>query len=230
MDIDIGGILRSWKYEPNALVIRKIIGDDEKEKIQIRVNLGILQMEVDGRPDGSTPHNEASLLEYYDSLIEEFMERDGNADGFTLNPRDMKELDNELMQYYHRRTCFFALDDYEHARRDAEHNLALMDIIKEHCRDKDYVESHERFKPFVIMERARAIGLGSMDSEDYSTAMKNIGSSIETIEEFYRERGASEEEIQKSQELTMLKKWRNQIYEKWEGGITEFEEDEDSDE
>ena len=227
MDMDISETLKSFKYRPNALVIRKIAGDDGKEKIQIRVSLGILQMEVQGRPDGKTPHSAESMLEYYSLLIQESREQDGTAEGFMLLPEEMDALDDELMQYYHRRTCFFALGDYDHARKDAEHNLELMDIIRQHCRDKDYIDSHERFRPFVLMERARAIVLKSMNMKDYAAAMQDIGSAIDAIENFYRESGISEERIQKSQELAMLKNWRSQIHQEWEGGVTEIDEGSD---
>ena len=229
VDRDISEILRSWEYQPDALIMRKIMGDDGKEKIQIRINLGILQMETDVRPDGKTLHNAKSLLEYYSSLIEEFRKRDGTAENFTLTQKDMKELDDELMQYYHRRICFFALKDYAYARRDAEHNLTLMDIIKRHCKDKDYIESHERFRPFIIMEKARAAGLEGIDKGDYANAMRHIGNAIDTIEGFYRERGAAEEEIQRSPELVILRKWRGQVHQDWEGGVTEMDDDDDDD-
>lgn len=227
MYADISDILRSWEYQPNALTIRRIMGDDGKEKIQIRINLGILQMEAKDRPDGRSPHFAESLLEYYNSLIEEFEEQNGTAESFALTRRDMRELDDELMQYYHRRICFFALGDYEYASRDAEHNLKLMDIIKEHCKDQNYIESHERFRPFILMERARAIVLKSMNTGDYASAMENVSDAIDTIEDLYRERGASEERIRRSQELTILKKWRSQIHQDWEGGVTEIDEDSD---
>lgn len=227
MDKDISRILRSWEYQQDTLIVRKVMGDDGKEKIQIRINLGILQMETEGRPDGKTPHNARSLLEYHNSLIQEFRERDGTVENFALTQTDMKELDDELMQYYHRRICFFALGDYVHARRDAEHNLKLMDVIRKHCKDEDYVESHERFRPFVIMEEARAAGLESINRANYANAMRHVGNAIDMIEQFYRERGASEETIQKSHELTILRKWRSQIHQDWEGGVTEIGEDDD---
>jgi hypothetical protein len=227
VDRDISRMLRSWEYQPDALIIRRVMGDDGKEKIQIRISLGILQMETELRPDGKTPHNAKSLLEYYTSLIEEFRERDGTAENFTLTQTDMKELDDELMQYYHRRICFFALGDYTYARSDAEHNLKLMDIIRSHCKDKDYIESHERFRPFVIMERARAAGLEGINRGDYADAMRYIGNAIDTIERFYRERGAGDEEIRKSPELVILRKWRGQVHQDWEGGVTEIAEDDD---
>lgn len=221
MDTDIGNILKSWEYRPNTFMVRKVEGDDGKDKIQIRIDLGLLQMEAEGRPDGTSPHDAKSLLEYYYSLIAEFRERDGTSEKFVLTERDMKELDSELMQYYHRRICFFALRDYEHARADAEHNLKLMDIIKKHSGDKKYIESHEQFRPFVLMERARAIGLESIDQEDYAGAMRHISDAIEKIEAIYRERGADEEAIHRNRELTILRKWRKQIHQDWEGGVTE---------
>jgi len=225
VDVDIGDILRSWEYQPNSLTIRKIMGDDGGDKLQIRISLGILQMETENRPDGRTPHDAESLLEYYNSLMEEFREQNGTAESFTLTKRDMRELDDELMQYYHRRICFFALGDYGHARSDAEHNLQLMDIVKEHCKDRDYTESHEQFRPFVIMERARALGLESMTSENYADAMKHVNDAIDAIERFYEERGAMAEEIQKSRELMILRKLRNKIHQDWEGGVAEDEHD-----
>ncbi len=227
VDRDISSILRSWDYRPDTLIIRKIVGDDGREKIQIRINMGILQMETEGRPDGKSPHNVDSLLEYYDSLIEEFEKRDGTSVNFTLTEKDMKDLDDELMQYYHRRVCFFALGEYNSAKRDAEHNLRLMDIIRDHSKDSNYTESHERFRPFVIMERARATGLESINRGDYASAMRYVSDAIYMIEEFYKERGASEEEMRESRELTILRKWRSQIHQDWEGGVTEVEEEED---
>jgi hypothetical protein len=229
MDADISKILSSWNYQPNALILRKIIGDDGREKIQIRVNLGILQMESEGRPDGEKPHNSESMLEYYNSIIDEYIKRDGNTDKFILNQNDMQELDEEIMQYYHRRICFFALEDYGRARENAEHNLNLMDIIKKHCKDSNYIESHEKFRPYVLMERARGAGLESLRHGDYAGAMKYVSDTIDMIEKFYNERGISEEESQKSQELKILKKWRSKIHQDWEGGITEIDDEEGED-
>jgi len=220
LDRDISRILESWEYQPDTLIIRNIAGEDGKEKIQIRVNLGILQMETEGRPDGKDLHGAESMLDYYKSLTKELKENGGG--NFILTEEDMEELDDELMQYYHRRVCFFALGDYSRARKDAEHNLELMSVIREHCLDTDYIESHERFRPFVIMESARAAGLQSISMGDYATAMKHVGNAINMIEKFYMERGLSQEKIRKSRELIILRKWRSQIHQDWEGGITEM--------
>lgn len=224
MKNDISEIMNSWEYQPNMLIVRKIIGDDGKEKLQVRVHLGILQMELEGRPDGKTPRNSKSLLDYYRSIIDELKELKGTARDFVLTDKDMKELDSEIMQYYHRRICLFALKDYAHAKMDAEHNLYLMDIIKEHCKERDFVEAYERFRPYVLMERARAAGLDSISRNDYANAMKYVSEAIEMIEGFYFERGLNEEELKQIHELLILKKWRSQIHQNWEGGIVESDD------
>ena len=57
MSKDLGPILGDWPHEPGQITVRKIRGTDGRVKIQLRVDLGLLQMEADGRPDGSTGVN-----------------------------------------------------------------------------------------------------------------------------------------------------------------------------
>lgn len=220
MSNDIGEILRSWEFDPDSIIIRKIDGDDGKEKIQIRINLGILQMEMDGRPDGKE-----SMLDYYDSLIEQSKRIDGTTETFVITEKDMREIDIEIMQYYQRRICFFALNEYIGAKKDAEHNLHLMDIIKNYCKDKEYIDSHEQYRPFVIMERTRAAGLECLKDQDYATAMEYINNAMEMISNFYKEYRIDEEDIEKRHELVLLRKWREKIHQDWEGGITDIGEE-----
>ena len=43
MNEDIGAILKGWKFKPGELGVRKITGLDGKDKIQIRMDLGLMQ-------------------------------------------------------------------------------------------------------------------------------------------------------------------------------------------
>ena len=65
MSLDLNSLLRDWPHEPGAIKVRRIIGLDGREKLQLRIDLGVLQMEVAGRPDGQRPHNCESLLAYH---------------------------------------------------------------------------------------------------------------------------------------------------------------------
>src|SRR5262245_37546884 len=62
---DIGPLLKGWDYEPGTINVRKINGADGSPKLQMRLDLGLLQMELTGRPDGAKPHGHDSLLEYF---------------------------------------------------------------------------------------------------------------------------------------------------------------------
>src|SRR5215210_485488 len=68
---DIVPLLKGWDYEPGTINVRKISGIDGAPKLQMRLDLGLLQMEMTGRPDGVRPHGCESLLEYFESQLKE---------------------------------------------------------------------------------------------------------------------------------------------------------------
>ena len=45
----IDPILRNWPYDPQTLSVRKVKGPDGRDVLQMRVDLGILQLEATGR-------------------------------------------------------------------------------------------------------------------------------------------------------------------------------------
>ena len=50
---DLTNFLRKWDYQPGELRVRRFKGRDGRPKIQLRVDLGVLQMEAEGRQRGS---------------------------------------------------------------------------------------------------------------------------------------------------------------------------------
>ena len=111
MNEDIGAILKGWKFKPGELGVRKITGLDGKDKIQIRMDLGLMQLEWNGRPDADRPEGFTTLLECYQNR------RNGLAANapFSLSRADCWALAQEAMQYYWRRISFFELKEYKNA-------------------------------------------------------------------------------------------------------------------
>lgn len=68
--VDISGILAGWTYNADQINARRVIADDGEERIQVRLDLGILQMHTTGRPDGSRPMGYESLLEYFEDQLD----------------------------------------------------------------------------------------------------------------------------------------------------------------
>lgn len=70
MSPDISRILREWPYEGGQINVRLIEGEDGEPRIQMRLDLGLLQMETTGRPDASRPNGFESFLEYCEARID----------------------------------------------------------------------------------------------------------------------------------------------------------------
>ena len=214
MNIDISVLLENWHYNsPGELVVRKIIGNDGLPKIQMRVDLGLLQMAWTARPDGKTPHGKPSLLDYYlDSIDEQTVEHGSDAH-VRFSHDECEILQMESLQYYYRRISFFQLEAYDEALGDAEHNLQIMDLVRKYAEDENDRMAFEQYRPFVLMHRTRAQGLIRAECQDIPGALCKIEEGIEDIEAFYQ-RYDQTDLIEKSQELKVLRDMAEQIKEK----------------
>src|SRR5579863_1238017 len=126
MSFDITQLLEQWDYQPGQPSVRKFVGKDGLEKIQLRVDLGLLQMNAEGRPDGKRPLGHASLFEVYQTRLFKHLAENGGSDAdFTLKAEDCSKLQVEALQYHHRYICLLQLEDYAGVVRDTERNLAM---------------------------------------------------------------------------------------------------------
>src|SRR4051794_12711310 len=115
MSKDIGPILAGWDHDPDDMQVRIIPGDDHREKIQMRIDLGVLQMEISGRPDGQKPEAAESLL---DALEAQARKMAKEGEDLTLTPQQCAALMREGVQYYHRYIALFHLERYDLVARD----------------------------------------------------------------------------------------------------------------
>ena len=63
MSKDITSVLAGWEHDSDDLQVRIVAGDDGLDKLQMRIDLGLIQMELSGRPDGTRPEGAESLLD-----------------------------------------------------------------------------------------------------------------------------------------------------------------------
>ena len=63
---DLDDVIQGWPYdpEPGEVLAREVRARDGRMVLQIRVELGVLQLEVSGRPDGLRPHGCVTYLDY----------------------------------------------------------------------------------------------------------------------------------------------------------------------
>src|ERR1043166_5182779 len=133
---DLRRILAGWEYEPNQITVRKITGDDGTLKIQMRLDLGVLQMEVSGRPDGQRPFGYESLLAYHEHRLQKHIDKNGTELGFELSPEECQSLREEAVEYYHRYLAEFVLEDFAGVQRDTARNLQVLDLCRANAREE----------------------------------------------------------------------------------------------
>jgi hypothetical protein len=202
---DITTVLAGWDYEPEELQVRIVTGDDGRDKLQMRIDLGLIQMELNGRPDGQKPGEFESVLDRLEASAAQVARGE-----FSLGPNDCAELMREGIQYYHRYLAAFHLERYDLVARDTARNLRLFAFVVQHAtREVDKVK-FDQYRPYVTMMHARAQAQLALARNDHRAALDRIDQGIEAIRSFLREYDQTEHE-DKCLELDFLIRWRRDI-------------------
>lgn len=179
---DLRNIIDGWAYEPGKISVRKIIGRDGREKIQTRVDLGLLQFETDGRPDGQRPFGLPSLLEYHEQMLARHIDRCGSDAGFYLTGDECRELRHEAHLFYQRYLSQFVLEDFSDVERDTTRSLRLIDFLESYAEGDDDRESLSSQRGYVTMMNARARVYIALNKNDYDRALYIVEEGMRTIE------------------------------------------------
>ena len=186
----IDHILKEWPFDPFAVNVR-LIEDNSRMILQMRVDMGILQLEADGRPDGIKPHGAKTYYEFLKRKAKQ------NKEKFQLDEDHCVEIDREFVQFYHRRVCWLQLKQFDRAVRDADHTLGLMDFCKEFSADEEWTISHEQYRPFVLYHRTQAAALSVLNDDDSTDAaelaIEEVNSGLERMQELFIEYDAEEQ-------------------------------------
>ncbi|MCX6916565.1 MAG: UvrB/UvrC motif-containing protein [Verrucomicrobia bacterium] len=211
MDFDISHLLNQWEYQAGQVVARRFKAKDGREKIQLRLDLGLLQMNAEGRPDGKRPFGHASIFEHYRARLQKYVAaHDSSDEGFKLNVEDCTRLQLEALQYHHRYVCLLQLGDYAAVIRDAGRNLAVFDFVTKHAEHEELAWSLQQFRPQLLMVLTRARGAEALKVNDYTMGIQHVEEGLEQIRAFYREHGRSDV-AETSPEVQSLESWLEEI-------------------
>ena len=207
MSLDLNTVLKDWPHEPGMIKVRKVTGLDGRDKLQLRIDLGVLQMEMTGRPDGLRPHGCDSLLSYHQNHAQ-LAEASGND--YELSPEDCSELQQEGIQYYHRYVSLFQLSDYAGVIRDTQRNLDLFSFVDEHSQREEIIWNFQQFRPYVLMMNTRAKASLLLHEGKFADAMREIERGRDTIIEFFQKSNFPELAT-KSSEVAFLEEWLEEV-------------------
>lgn len=238
MERDLTEMLEEWPFEAGKISVRVIEGKDGEPRIQVRLDLGLLQMYVAGRPDGKRPEGYDSLLDYHESHIDQiqmeelqstdseiepqgdaaFLEQGEDEDEEaedTVVPRfltgeECKALREEAQQYYHRYIALLVLEDYEAVVRDTSRNLRVLDLFRDYAIEEDDRHAMESHRPYIMMMRARSLASLAMKAEENKAAIFAIDEGIESLKQYYESIEQSDL-FEESGEVQMLRDMRDAL-------------------
>ncbi len=143
---DLDSLLRDFPYESGRVNARLARAADGREVLQVRVELGVLQLECVGRPDGrpAVAVDTAALR------------------GRPLSMQTAALLRLEMVQYQQRAIAFLALGDARRAVADAEHVLAGTALLARYATESEGEWAlGAQFAAIVLRTRAAAAMLAS---------------------------------------------------------------------
>lgn len=113
---DLTDLLREWPEVPASMQTRIVAAVDGRPLLQRRVEMGVVQMEVTGRPDGARPYGQESFLDVLRT----------RGPGTDLTEADCAEALGEARLYLHRALALASLGHIDAAGRDAAHARAVL--------------------------------------------------------------------------------------------------------
>ncbi|MEQ8770409.1 MAG: hypothetical protein RIB60_07865 [Phycisphaerales bacterium] len=216
MDRDLTRLLEEWPYEPGRINVRLIRGDDGDPLVQVRLDLGLLQMSVDGRPDGFRANQAPSVLEMHETRLDELgmaeppEEGEAEQPSLRLSPDECRQLREEAMQYAHRYVALLVLEDFEGVTRDTTRNLRVLDILHAHAEMEADRRSLEPQRAYLVMMRARARASMAMKDGEPRAALIAIDEGLEELRAAF-ELQEQAEAFENSKEASVLRGMREAL-------------------
>jgi hypothetical protein len=211
--LDIDFVLHQWAFKPGIIAARLVRAGDGREVIQMRIEMGLLQMETIGRPDGEHPGGVDTCLEWLGELAA------SQGESFALSEAQCLEIDREFVQFYHRRICSLALRQFGWALADADYALRLMDFVAAHSPNPEWALSHEQYRPFVLFHRIQAAAMLALDQSEAEKAIETINRGLEEMREVFVKFGA-EEQFEQDELVTQLGVMKESFREEYRVGKT----------
>ena len=236
MQLDLSELLNDWPYEPGKLNVRMIETAEGVPLLQIRLDLGILQMQVDGRPDGQRPFGYESMLEALEARVDEARSKDaptpeasvagdsamdseedtdepGDEDQTPLDvltPGECQALREEAAQYSHRYLALLAVEEFDRVVRDTTRNLRVIDFIASNAADEEDRRSLDQFRAYITMMRARALASLALRDNEPKAALYAIDEGLEALQRHFDESDQAEL-FDESSEVRMLRDMRTAL-------------------
>jgi hypothetical protein len=197
MMLDLDELTLGWECPPGELRARAVVGRDGHELLQLRVDLGVMQMAPDGRPDGQRYRGLPTVRDY--------VEHELRIGGKHVVAQDWQELERELTQTNYRRLTLTAIaedalqgDDapaarqhLERALRDVEACWANLELLDQHGPADD---THAGLRAALVFDRVRLLTQLRVVEGDYEDAIEQAETGSAGLDTLLAELGYDQEQ------------------------------------
>ncbi len=210
---NIDTLLKQWTYEPGDVRVRMVRGNDGRDVLQMRVDMGLLQLEIEHRPDGARPGDADTYFDHLKAVVQDA------ADDFVLSDEQCGETDREFVQFYQRRLCWLALREFRRAVLDADHSLALMDFVRNCSPSDEWTASHEQYRTFILFHRTQAASLAELEDRRPESAIEQINLGLDSMRRVFDEHDVRDE-FEEDELVVRLNQLREAIRDHYQLGQT----------
>jgi hypothetical protein len=193
MNLDLNELVAGWDCPRGQICARLVIGRDGCELVQLRVDLGVLQMFPDERPDGVHPHGLPTIRAHIGHQL---------RTGRCLNTDDWRELERELTQINYRRLAYSGLaedalrvDDDATARSYLARALRDVDACLECLRmlQNGPESACVSLRPMLVFNRARLASQLAVTEGRHEEAVEELEAGAARLEQLLAERAGEDE-------------------------------------
>ncbi len=178
---DLTGMMEEWPWDAAGPRVREVAVGESRKVLQVRVELGILQIETVGRPDGLRPSGHESLVAALSAAQSEE----------PLTPDQIEALRAECILYQQRAAAFSAVGRPGDAARDCHRNVEVVDFIRRRAtRPQDRAIFEQMRIQFVLM-RARSASAAAVRAGDGRAAVAALDHGLVELRESFALMGMS---------------------------------------
>lgn len=206
MVLDLIDLIGDWKCDDEELSARVIVGRDGQNFIQLRIELGLLQMLPDGRPDGKRYHGLPTAADYVHHELKVHRRPTST---------DWRELARELGQFNYRRLAFCGLAEktlaansiasaqlhLARAVRDTDFCLGAMRLAN---RGPEPPQLDPRLEPALLFDRARLLSQLRLVEGLYDEAVEEAESGAALLSEYLQENALEDADPQNDSGVAYL--------------------------
>lgn len=194
----IDHILDGWPHQAGSLQVRILDLGEPNAVVQVRMDMGLVQMALEGRPDGRKAGESETALAREQAHEEPLSAEACNA------------LRDEANMYHQRAVALFAAEQFARASADCRHALDAAGLMRQRAAKGEDRHNAAGPIPGLIVLRVRADATAAVRARDPRGALAAIDAGMQELRRAFSDRGQVGQ-FERSAECAILRAMREML-------------------